>query len=111
MAEKIILIDGKEIHEALLTDLAQVMDHSYDFDELFALYGDWCRRGEHFVDDYAGTLFPPIVADAVDDFIALRNAMINLYCAADRATRGLERYRVIHMAYCPDDHVLAITVR
>lgn len=111
MAERIFLIDGKTIYDNFLSDLSQLMDHSYDFDEVISLYGDWCRRGEVFVNDLAGGLFPPDVAESADDFIALRNAMINMYCAVDRATPGLTRHRVMHMAFCESNETLLITTR
>ncbi len=107
---KTILLDGEPIHRAFLSDLSQVMDHQYDIDEIYALYCDWCRRGELFVDDFAGQLFPPHLEDSGDDFIALRNAMINLYFALDRATPGLDRRRVIHAAYIEDERVLVVTI-
>jgi len=111
MAEQIILIDGRDIYTDFIDDLSRLMDHSYDFDEIFSLYGDWARRGEHFVDEFAGGLFPPDLSETADDFVGLRNAMINLYCAVDRATRGLDRRSIAHMAYSEPDETIVITAR
>jgi len=111
MAERTILLDGFQIHESFLIDLSQVMDHQYNIDEIYSLYGDWVRRGERFVDQVVGCMFPPDLVDSADDFIALRNAMINLYCAIDRATPGLDRRSVMHAAYCTIDEALVITTR
>jgi len=109
MAERVFVLDGKPIHDEFLSDLSQVMDHSYDIDEIYSLYGDWGRRGERFVDQFVGILFPADVNDSAEDFIALRNAMINLYCALDRATHGLDRRSIVHAAYSADDEALVIT--
>ncbi len=112
MAEQIILIDGRDIFTNFISDLAQVMDHSYDIDEIFSMYGDWSRRGEHFVNEFAASMFSPDPeSDQADDFIGMRNAMINLYCAVDQATRGLERHAVVHMAYSEQDEVFVVTTR
>lgn len=118
MAERNFMLDGLEVHQRFLSDLSQVMDHSYSIDEMYTFYADWCRRGELLVDEYAKRLYPVYPGstreekeDAQDNFIALRNAMINLYCALDRATPGLDRRSVVHAAYFPEDETLIITVR
>lgn len=109
MADRIILLDGEHIHAAFLSDLSQVMDHQYNIDEIYCLYSDWCRRGERFVDEFAGQLFPPRLPESGDDFVALRNAMINLYCAMDKATPGLDRRHVAHAAYSEEHRALVLT--
>jgi hypothetical protein len=109
MAERIILLDGEALHAAFLGDLSQVMEHQYDIDEIYCLYGDWCRRGELFVDEFVAQLFPPEVKETAEDFIALRNAMINLYCTIDRSTQGLDRRSVTHAAYSEQDRALVLT--
>ena len=121
MAETTILIRGDLIYRELLNDLSQVMDHSYDLDEIFVHYRDWARRGEMFVDDFVLPMYPPsyeVKEDGVgkelvenEDFIALRNAMINLYCALDRAMPGLDRRRVCHTAYSQSDGSFIIVLR
>lgn len=118
MAERNMIFNGGEIHEAFLTDLSQVMDHSYVIDEMYSFYADWCRRGELAVDNYCKPMYPVYPGstreekeDAQDNFIALRNAMINLYCTIDRATPGLDRRSVIHAAYYPDEEALIVVVR
>lgn len=118
MAERNIIFDGADIHRDFLSDLSQVMDHSYVIDEMYSFYADWCRRGELAVDNYCKPLYPVYPGSAVeeqedakDNFIALRNAMINLYCAFDRATPGLDRRSVVHAAYCPEEEALIIVLR
>lgn len=118
MAERNMIFDGGELHAAFLGDLSQVMDHSYDIDEIYSFYADWCRRGEVAVDNYCKPLYPVFAGsareeqeEAQDNFIALRNAMINLYCTIDRATPGLDRRSVNHAAYFPGDEALIVVVR
>ncbi|MNN33296.1 hypothetical protein D3C81_1470500 [compost metagenome] len=118
MAERSFILEGHEIHQAFTSDLSQVMEHQYDIDEIYSLYPDWCRRGEGHVDAYARPLYPVFPGsakeeqeEAEDNFIALRNAMINLYCAIDRATPGMDRRSVVHAAYSPGDEALIVTTR
>ncbi len=118
MAEKTILFEGERILKILLADLGQVMDHSYHVDELFTFYQDWCRRGETFVDKYVHQIYPIIPGstpeeqeDTEDNQTALRNAMINLYCAMDRLIKGVDRRRVVHAAHSHDEQVVSITLR
>lgn len=121
MAETTILIRGDSIYKELLNDLSQVMDHSYDLDEIFVHYRDWTRRGELFVDEFVLPMYPPTyvsneagtgnVPVENEDFIALRNAMINLYCALDKATPGMDRRRVCHTAYSHQDESIIVVVR
>lgn len=118
MAERQIIISGKEIHDNFLADLSQVMDHSYVIGEIYTFYADWCRRGEIGVDGYVNPLYRVYSKssreeqeDAQDNRIALRNAMINLYCTIDRSTPGLDRHTVIHTAWYPDEESLIIVLR
>ncbi|QTH80339.1 hypothetical protein PA10_00139 [Pseudomonas phage pPa_SNUABM_DT01] len=118
MAECNIILDGVDIHRRFLDDLSRVFDHQYDIDEVYALYPDWCRRGQIHVDAYARPLYPVFPGsakeeqeEAEDNFIALRNAMINLYCAIDRATPGLDRRSVVHAGFYPGEEALIITTR
>lgn len=115
MAETTAIIHGAGIYKNFLSDLSQVMDHSYDIDEIFVHYRDWVRRGELFVDDFVMPMFPPSYNGKEliesEDYIALRNAMINLYCALDHATPGMDRRRVCHAAYSEDDEAIIIVLR
>ncbi|MNO19217.1 hypothetical protein D3C76_89450 [compost metagenome] len=118
MADRSIILDGSWIHRQFLDNLSRVFDHQYDIDEIYAMYPDWCRRGQVHVDQYARPLYPVFPGsakeeqeEAEDNFIALRNAMIDLYCAFDRATPGLDRRSVVHAAYCPSDEALIISTR
>lgn len=120
MAEQTIIIRGREIYQNFIEDLSHVMDHSYDIDEIMANYCNWTRRGELFVNEFVLPMYPPTyrpregggteVVEA-DDYIALRNAMINLYCALDRETPGLDRRRVYHAAYSEIDDAIIILLR
>lgn len=118
MAERNLIFNGVQAHSEFLDDLSRVMDHSYVIDEIYSFYADWCRRGEVAVDNYCKPLYPVYVGstleeqeDAKDNFIALRNAMINLYCTIDRATPGLDRRSVVHAAYYPEEEALIVVVR
>lgn len=119
MSERNLLFDGSAIYRALLDDLSRVMDHSYDIDEIFKRYVNWCKIGEGSVDDYCWPLFrlpssspEEDLEDSRDNHVALRNAMINLYCALDTATPGLDRQTVSHVSFHLDqDESLIITVR
>lgn len=118
MTDTIILLDGENACAKFYSDLSLVMDHSYDVDELFTFYEDWCRLGELFIDQYVRRIYPVFDGsmpeereEAEDNQIALRNAMINLYCALDRLTPGLDRRRVVHAAHCPDEQLITISVR
>lgn len=115
MTERSLLFEGKVFHDTLLADLAYVMDHSYDIDEIYTFYVDWCKYGEDAVDTFAKAHYSIYKGsskeeqeDAQDNFIALRNAMINLYCSIDRATFGLERHTVKHALYYPDEEALIV---
>ena len=119
MSERSLLFDGREIYKALLDDLSRVMDHSYNIDDIFKGYGHWCKEGERSVDEYCVPLFffspgdsAEEIEDSRDNHVALRNAMINLYCALDKATPGLDRRTVLDASFHPDqDESLIITVR
>lgn len=119
MSESNLLFDGKVIYAQLIDDLSRVMIHSYDIDEIFKRYAEWSLQGERSVDEYCAPLFPILESDSQeeqedsrDNHVALRNAMINLYCALDTATPGLDRRTVVHASFHPDqDESLIITVR
>ncbi|MNP89030.1 hypothetical protein D3C85_14260 [compost metagenome] len=121
MAERTILIRGDGIYREFINDLSHVMDHSYDIDEIFVHYRDWTRRGEMFVDEFVLPMYPPTFIPSPngsskvmvenEDHIALRNAMINLYCALDRAMPGLDRRRVCHTAYSEIDDVIIVVTQ
>jgi len=116
MADRVIVLNGGGLYHGFTEDLAQMLDHQYDVDEIYLRYADWCRRGEMSVNEYTQLLFPiNTTAQAdnqiEDDHVALRNAMINLYCAIDRNTPGLDRRSVLHAAYCTIDEALVITTR
>ena len=109
MAERMILIEGGSIYRQFIDDLSQVMEHAYDIDEIFSLYGDWVRQGERFVDEFAMGLYSADKECPSDDFIGLRNAMLNLYCTLDTELPGLDRRRVKHAAYSMNDEAVVIT--
>lgn len=111
MAETVILFDGRFLYSKFMDDLSRVMDHSYDIDEIFMLYPEWVRQKERFVDEFCSQLFPPVDQLTEDDFIALRNAMINLYCGIDRMTPGLDPRNVTHVAYDIDEAALAVSIK
>lgn len=118
MNETNFIFDGERIYEAFIQDISQVTEHQYNIDEIFMMYADWCRRGEMFVNHHARQLFPVIPGssreeqeEAEDNYVALRNAMINLYCALDQLTKGLARHLVAHAAYLPEDGSLLIVAR
>jgi hypothetical protein len=118
MNETTILLDGVVAYKQFVDDLSRVMDHHYHVDELFMMYADWCRRGEVFVDSYVQRMYPiyPTSAqeeqdEAEDNQVALRNAMINLYCTLDQMTPHLDRRGVVHAACNPDDGHIMVLVR
>lgn len=121
MGEQAALIRGEVIFQNFINDLSQMMDHSYDIAEIVMLYRDWARRGELFVNEFVLPMHPPSYRPRedgkgtecieADDFIALRNAMINLYCALDAATPGLDRRRIYHAAYSEQDETFIILLR
>jgi hypothetical protein len=136
MREITVLLEGGQTLKNLNEDLAKVMEHSYNTDELFMMYVDWCRRGDTFIDDFVKLIYPEYVApdqedpeeaavdraalvalyesyaeEAADNRVALRNAMINLYRALDIMTPHLDRRRVIHAACNQDDGVIMMLVR
>lgn len=119
MREQMILFDGEPALSNFYSDLSQVMDHSYHVDELFTFYSDWRQNGRLFVDYYVAKIYPVIPQTAQEDQeeakenqAALRNAMVNLYCALDKMMSGAEIKRtVVHAAHCPIQQVVVITVR
>ncbi|MCY1278094.1 hypothetical protein D9M68_20080 [compost metagenome] len=118
MSEITILLEGGSTLKQFNEDLGRVMDHHYHIDELFMMYVDWCKLGELFIDDYVKRMYPKFETsaqeeqdEAEDNQVALRNAMINLYCALDRMTPHLDRRRVIHAACNQDDGFILMLVR
>lgn len=110
MKETIVLLDGTNVHASLLDDLAIMNDHSYDIDELYTLYPYWATQGEAFVDQFSSQMYPKNSPEAEDDYIAMRNAMINLYCNITSMTSGLDPKTINHVAYFEEDMALAVTV-
>lgn len=110
MRDDIILLDGSLIYSEFISDLSQVMEHVYDIDEVFALYGEWVRQGERFVDEFAMGLYEANPSDPCDDYIAMRNAMINLYCRLDTTLSGLDRRKVRHAAYSGKHETVAVSI-
>lgn len=111
MDDTIVLIQFSEQHQCFIDDLTQVMDHSYDIDEIYLLYPDWVKKKMSHVDEYCGMLFPPTVKESEDDFIALRNAITNLYCAIDRTVTHLGNRCITHVAFDDPEGVLAVSIR
>lgn len=119
MAERNLLFNGHDIYAQLLDDLSRVMVHAYDIDEIFKQYAAWSTDGEGSVDAYCIPLFPILQSesaeeqeDARDNRVALRNAMINLYCALDASMPGLDKHTVLYASFHPDqDESLIVTVR
>jgi hypothetical protein len=87
-----------------------MLDHSYDVDEIFALYPRWRhagseRRKSDVVADYCDILFDKAQEDGADDWATLVCAMETLYKTLDRQVRD-PSVQVVHLAYYEHEEYL-----
>lgn len=106
---KTFILNGTRTYRDLLDNLALLDDHCYNIDELFLMYRDWCRRGDLFVKEQANLLFGKI--EEGDDYKIFSNALCSLYRSIDSLTPGLDRRKVYHTAYCPDEGIIILETR
>lgn len=111
LKEDYILIPGKDIYDSLMNDLSQVMDHSYDLEEIFLLYSEWIYSKEDFVNEFARDQYGLEPGADDDDYIGLRNAMINLYCSIDVAIGNVAGLDITGARICLVDDTIVVGYR